>query len=98
MYPPPDVIRQRVAEQCAVAGISLAEASRILGRRDGYVARFVRDAVPYELAVADRDKLARFFGVAGPYLAAPPRPDDRRAFAERRRLRPKYGTVLRRAT
>jgi hypothetical protein len=96
--PSPDVIRQRIVEQCRNSGISLATLSRVLGRQEGYIARFVRDQVPYELSVADRDKVARYFGVPGPHFGAPTRPDDRRAFFERRRHRPGFDTVLRRAT
>lgn len=76
----------------------MAALSRVLGRQDGYIARFVRDSVPYELSVADRDKLARYFGLPCPRFGAPSRPDDRRAFAERRRYRPEYRTVVRRAS
>lgn len=95
--PSPDEIRQRIAEQCKQRGLALAELSRILGHKDGYIARFIRDKVPYELSMADRDRAARYFGVPGQHLGAPARPDDRRAFAERRRYRPDYKTVLRRA-
>ncbi len=76
----------------------MAALSRVLGRQDGYIARFVRDSVPYELSAADLDKLARYFGLPGPRLGAPPRQDDRRAFAERRRFRPQYRTVVRRVS
>ncbi|WP_010545198.1 hypothetical protein [Sphingomonas elodea] len=98
MGPSPDVIRQRVAEQCAKSGISLAQLSRILGKQDGYIARFVRDQVPYELASADRDKVARYFGLPGPHFGAPARMDDRRAHAIRMRQPRGFRTVLRRAT
>ncbi len=94
MGPSPNVIRQRIADECKRADISLAQLSRILGRPDGFIARFVREAVPYELAAADRDKVARYFGVPGPFLGAPARPDDRRAFAQRMRRRPRYETVV----
>ncbi|WP_066723623.1 phage repressor protein [Sphingomonas pituitosa] len=98
MGPSPDVIRQRIAELCADNRCTYATLSRLLGRQDGYIARHIREAVPYELAIADRDKLARFFGIPGQHLGAPARMDDRRAFAERRRYKPNYRTVLRRAT
>lgn len=86
--PSPDVIRQRIVEQCAAANISLAQLSRILGRRDPYIARFVREAVPYELPLADRAKAAEYFGIPGPHLGAPAGRDERRAFAQRMRQRP----------
>ena len=94
----PDVIRQRIAEQCASHRISFSQLSRILGRPDGYIARHIREQVPYELARSERARAAEFFGVPGPYLDAPPRNDERRARAEQRRYRPRYRTVLRRAT
>jgi len=98
MGPSPDVIRQRIAQQCASSGCTYATLSRLLGRQDGYIARHIRDAVPYELAAADRDTLARFFGIPGPHFGAPARMNDRRAFVERRRRKPAYRTVLPRAT
>ncbi|WP_245824718.1 phage repressor protein [Sphingomonas azotifigens] len=70
----------------------------MLGHQEGYIARFVRSAVPYELSAADRAKAAEYLGVPGPHLGAPARPDDLRAYAERKRYRPEYRTVLRRAT
>ena len=94
--PSPDVIRQRIAEQCAAANISLAQLSRVLGRRDPYIARFVRDAVPYELPLADRAKAAESFGVPGSLFGAPAQLPERRAFAQRMRQRHGYKTVLRR--
>lgn len=96
--PSPDVIRQRIAEQCAAANMSLAQLSRVLGRRDPYIARFVREAVPYELPLADRAKAAEFLGVPGPLFGAPAQPSERQASALRMRQRHGYKTVLRRAT
>lgn len=96
--PSPDVIRQRIAEQCAKRGISLAQLSRILARPDGYIGRFVRDAIPYEMPVAERARAAEYFGVPGPYLGAPARPSYRQQFNQRMRSRANYRTVLRRAT
>ena len=98
MGPPPNVIRQRVADECKRADISLAQLSRVLGRPDGFIARFVREAVPYELPVGDRSRAAEFLGIPGPQLGAPARPNERRAFATRMRQRPGYLTVLGRAT
>ena len=40
-----------------------AELSRVLGRSDGYVGRYLRDRVPYDLPDRDRRRLAEFFGV-----------------------------------
>lgn len=94
----PDVIRQRIAEHCAERGISLAQLSRILARPDGYVARFVRDSIPYEMPVAERARAAEYFGVPGPLLGAPARPSYRQEFSRRMRSRAGYRTVLRRAT
>jgi hypothetical protein len=98
MGPSPDVIRQRIAEQCASTGLSFAQLSRILGRPDGYIAQHIREQIPYELAQHERACAAELFGVPGPYLDAPPRKSERQARAEQRRYRPCYRTVLRRAT
>ncbi|WP_241213420.1 phage repressor protein [Sphingomonas sp. ABOLE] len=78
--------------------LTYAQLSRILGRPDGYIARHIREQIPYELAQAERARAAEFFGVPGPYLDAPPRKSERQARAEQRRFRPNYHTVLRRAT
>lgn len=94
--PSPDVIRQRIADQCHKHRISFASLSRVLGRQDGYIARFVREKVPYQLAPAERARAAEFFGVPGPHLGAPARPSYRQEFSQRMRSRSRYRTVLRR--
>ncbi|WP_313534422.1 phage repressor protein [Sphingomonas sp.] len=90
MGPSPDVIRQRIAEQCASHRLTYAQLSRILGRPDGYIARHLREQIPRELAENERARAAEFFGVPGPYLDAPPRKGERQARAEQRRYRPSY--------
>ncbi|MDO7843481.1 peptidase S24 [Sphingomonas immobilis] len=42
---------------------SLASLSRMLRRRDGYLATFVRDGAPERLERKDRDLLAAYFRV-----------------------------------
>lgn len=59
----PDERRARFEALAIEHDASHAELSRILERGDGYVSSYLRRAVPYDLATADRSKLARFFGV-----------------------------------
>lgn len=42
---------------------SLSELSRMLGRSDGYLRRFIVDGVPVALAPDDHRRLADFFGL-----------------------------------
>lgn len=55
--------RARLEELATEHGASFAELSRILGRNEAYFSDYLRRKVPYDLAEADRSKLARFFGV-----------------------------------
>jgi hypothetical protein len=59
----PDETRARVAELISAHRASLAGLSRMLGRGEGYMSDYLNRKVPYDLAAADRGRLARFFGV-----------------------------------
>lgn len=59
----PDERRVRLAELVAAQDTSLAELSRVLGRNEGYMSSYLHRKVPYDLASADRSRLARFLGV-----------------------------------
>ncbi len=60
-----DVACPRTALAAAVAGSSSSYAglSRMIGRDDGYLARFVREGVPVALPADVHGTLATFFGV-----------------------------------
>ncbi len=59
----PEERRARFAALAKTRGTSLKIISRIIGRSDGYFARYLRERVPYDLAERDYRKLARYFGV-----------------------------------
>lgn len=56
--------RKALAAAAEAGGYSLATLSRLLGRDEGYVQRFVRDGCPLALAPDDHQKLADFMGIA----------------------------------
>jgi hypothetical protein len=66
----PDELRDRLADLATDHGHSFATLSRVLGRGEGYVGRFIRDKVPFDLSDADRLTLAQFFGVSPATLGA----------------------------
>ncbi|UYY60084.1 hypothetical protein [Sphingomonas sp. S2-65] len=68
-----DERRARFNELASEFG-NTAELSRVLGRGDTYLARYLRHRVPYDLEEPDRRKLARFFGVDEETLR--PRPPE----------------------
>ncbi|HVJ03823.1 MAG TPA: helix-turn-helix transcriptional regulator [Sphingomonas sp.] len=72
----PDERRARLAALAQEHDASHAELSRIIGRGETYISRYLRRAVPYDLPELDRRRLARFFGVDEETLTrrAPPRP------------------------
>ena len=74
----PDERRSRFGELVRQHKASRKGLSRLLGRGDGYVARYLTDSVPYDLAESDRDLLARYFGVEADTLRPPPPARPRR--------------------
>lgn len=71
----PNERRARLGELVARHGANCASLSRLMGRGTGYLGRYLREAVPYDLAEQDRDLLARYFGVDADTLR--PRPAER---------------------
>jgi hypothetical protein len=55
--------RARLAALAAQHNASGAELSRIIGKSDAYMGRYLSQGSPYELVDADRRRLARYFGV-----------------------------------
>lgn len=55
--------RKALAAAAEAGGYSLAMLSRVIGRDEGYLPRFVRDGCPLALAPADHETLAAFMGV-----------------------------------
>lgn len=55
--------RKALASAADARGASLAALSRMLGRPNGYLARFVRDGHPRALSAREHGTLAAFFGV-----------------------------------
>lgn len=76
----PNERRARLGELVAQHGANRASLSRLIGRGTGYLGRYLREAVPYDLAEQDRDLLARYFGVDADTLrpAPPTHPRARR--------------------
>ena len=68
----PDERRARFGQLVDQHRASRKGLSRLLGRGDGYLARYLADSVPYDLAERDRDLLARYFGVEADTLRPPP--------------------------
>lgn len=60
--------RERIERLAGEHEVSLSELSRVLKRGDGYMARYLRDQVPYVLGVADKRRLASLFGKPEGYL------------------------------
>lgn len=56
-------------------GEDCASLSRLLGRNPAYVQQFIRRGTPRKLAEADRERLARYFGVPETWLGATVAPD-----------------------
>lgn len=83
---PPHEARVRLKALAERHRASYAELSRIIGRSEGYMARYFADGVPYELADADRRRLARYFGVDEGNLRQLPEQPPQLA-RERRRAR-----------
>lgn len=81
----PDERRARFEALALEHKVTSSELSRILGRNDAYVSSYLRRRVPYDLAAADRNKLARFFGVDEETLKPCRRPDP---LSTRRRQAP----------
>ena len=59
----PDTIRANLTALADRYGETLADLSRMIGRSDGYLARFIRDGIPAELRTAERNILANYFHV-----------------------------------
>lgn len=78
MRPEPtrDQICAAIKRHAAERRATLAELSRMLGHRDGYLWRFVNVGIPNRLAPRDRALLAAFFTVDEYELGA--RPGERR--------------------
>jgi hypothetical protein len=55
-------------------GEDCASLSRLIGRNPAYVQQFIRRGSPRRLAEADRQRLARYFGVPETWLGAPAPP------------------------
>lgn len=53
----------RLQQLANARGVSLADASRMIGRPPGFLARFVRDGVPSALRPLDLRHLSLFFDV-----------------------------------
>jgi len=70
--------RARLVALAAEQGVSLAALSGLLGRNSAYLQQFVRKGSPRHLAEQDRQRLARFFGVAEQELGgAEPASEDK---------------------
>ena len=74
MRPEPtrDQICATIEHHVARKGATLASLSRMIGRRDGYLWRFLNVEVPDRLAFRDRRLLAAFFAVDEWELGARP--------------------------
>ncbi|HLZ78799.1 MAG TPA: S24 family peptidase [Sphingomonas sp.] len=55
-------------------GEDCASLSRLIGRNPAYVQQFIRRGSPRRLAEADRQRLARYFGIPETWLGAPATP------------------------
>ena len=55
-------------------GEDCASLSRLIGRNPSYVQQFIRRGSPRRLAEADRERLARYFGIPEIWLGAPVAP------------------------
>lgn len=55
--------RQALAAAAAAGGYSFETLSKVIGRGEGYVARFVREGCPLALNPAEHQLLADFMGV-----------------------------------
>lgn len=61
--PLPDEVRERIARAAAEHRITLKTLTRLIGRGNGYISRFMRQRVPYRLADEDQGRIARFLGL-----------------------------------
>jgi len=55
--------RRSLAATIATGASSRAALSRMIGRPDGYLSRFINDGVPRALRPDEHHRLATFFGV-----------------------------------
>ena len=70
-YLSPAEERRRLQHLAQRDRTSLATLSRVIGRHDGYVSRYLRGETPRRLIDDDRRRLARFYGVDEYDLATP---------------------------
>ncbi len=56
--------RRSLAATIAAGASSRAALSRMIGRPDGYLSRFINDGVPRALRPDEHHRLASFFGVS----------------------------------
>ena len=54
--------RQALAAAAQASGDSYAELSRMIGRRDGFLACFIREGMPKALTERDHSLLVAYFG------------------------------------
>lgn len=55
--------REALAVVADRRGETMSNLSRLIGRSDGYLARYIREGVPVTLPANDRQMLARYLGV-----------------------------------
>lgn len=67
-------------------GADYAGLSRLIGRNAAYIQQYIKRGTPRRLAEADRQALARFFGVAEDVLGGPTREPDGGGLVEVPRL------------
>ncbi len=67
---PRTVLERLICER----GEDCASLSRLIGRNPAYVQQFIRRGSPRRLAEADRQRLARYFGVPEAWLGGPAAP------------------------
>lgn len=70
--PTRDQICATIEHHAARKGTNLAALSRMIGRSDGYLQRFVRYGTPDRLVLRDRKLLACFFAIDERALGARP--------------------------
>lgn len=55
--------REALAVVADRRGETMSNLPRLIGKSDGYLARYIRDGVPVSLPANDRQLLARYLGV-----------------------------------
>ncbi len=55
--------REALAVVADRRGETMSNLSRLIGKSDGYLARYIRDGVPLALPANERKLLARYLGV-----------------------------------